>query len=385
MAAPHVAGVAALYLEGAPGALPATAHAAVVSGSTADTLDLYDGLGTPNLLLYSLIAADDATAPQTSIDSGPSGPSNTSSPSFAFSSSEAASSFECRLEGPGIPTGNYVSCSSPTSYAGLADGNYTVSIRATDPAGNTDATAATRSFAVDTTAPQTTIDSGPTGTITTSATQFRFSADAAATFECRMDAAAWTACSAPKAYSSVSDGGHVFSVRATDAAGNTDPSAPTRGFTVDTSVVNDGGEPASTNPGPAAAAPAGSLGAGGALSLTSGTAALKLTMSLGRGRLAAILANGLRVTSTCSARCVVKVQVRLDRKTAKKLKLKRLVGQRVSRGTSGARTRVTIKFNAKVRKALKRLGRVALKVRVTARDAQRNTATPIERTLTLTR
>jgi subtilisin family serine protease len=56
MAAPHVAGVAALYLEQAPGASPATVHGAVVSGSTANSLDLYDGLGTPNRLVYSLIA-----------------------------------------------------------------------------------------------------------------------------------------------------------------------------------------------------------------------------------------------------------------------------------------------------------------------------------------
>ena len=73
MATPHVAGVAALYLAGVPGASPATVHTAVVSGSTADTLDLYDGLGTPNRLLYSLIAPVDTTAPQTTIDFAPSG------------------------------------------------------------------------------------------------------------------------------------------------------------------------------------------------------------------------------------------------------------------------------------------------------------------------
>ena len=182
MAAPHVAGVAALYLESAPGASPATVHSALVAGSTTNTLDLHNGVGTPNRLLYS-----DVTAPETSIDSGPAGTISSSAPSFAFSSSEAASSFECRLDGPGIATGSYAPCLSPRIYAGLADGSYAVSIRATDPAGNTDATPATRSFSVDTTAPLTTIDSGPTATITTPATQFGFSAEAGATFECRLD------------------------------------------------------------------------------------------------------------------------------------------------------------------------------------------------------
>jgi aqualysin 1 len=370
MAAPHVAGVAALYLEQAPGASPATVHGAVVSGSTANTLDLYEGLGTPNRLLYSLIAPVGTSVPQTSIDSGPSGMISSSSVSFAFSSSVAASSFECSLDGPGVATGSYASCSSPRSYAGLSDGSYTVSIRATDPAGNTDASAATRSFTVDTTAPQTTIDSGPTATITTPAAQFGFSADAAATFECHLDGGAWTNCSSPKVYSALPDGDHVFSVRATDWAGNTDPTAPTRAFRVDTSVPNGGGGPASANPGPVPIAP--------------GAAALKLTMSVGRGKLATILAKGLRVTSTCSARCDVKVQVQLDRKTAQKLKLKGLVGQCVGTAKSGTHNTLTIRFNAKVRKGLKRLHRVTLQILLTARDAKGHATTPIERTLTLT-
>jgi len=295
MATPHVAGVAALYLEQAPADSPASVHAAVVSGSTADILDLYDGLGTPNLLLYSLIAP------------------------------------------------------------------------------------------VDTTAPQTTIDSGPTGTITTAEARFDFSAEAAATFECRMDAGGWTACSSPKLYSALPDGAHVFSVRATDPAGNTDPTAPTRSFRVDTRVPSGGGGPASANPGAATGAPADSLDASAGPNPISGAAALKLTISLKRGTLAAILARGLRVTSTCSARCRVKVQVRLDRKTARKLKLKGLVGQRIGTAASSAPNRLTVRFNAKVRKALGRLHRITFTVLLTARDARGHATTPVKRTLTLKR
>ena len=54
MASPHVAGVAALYLETNPTATPATVAQALVSGATANRLTGI-GSGSPNLLLYSLL------------------------------------------------------------------------------------------------------------------------------------------------------------------------------------------------------------------------------------------------------------------------------------------------------------------------------------------
>jgi len=59
----------------------------------------------------------------------------------------------------------------------------------------------------------------------------------------------------PKAYSGLTDGAYTFSVRATDAAGNTDATAASRSFTVDTAPAPP---PDSTPPiaaGPAAPAP----------------------------------------------------------------------------------------------------------------------------------
>jgi len=56
MATPHAAGVAALYLQGSPSAIPATVRNAVVNSTTANSVS-GSGSGSPNRLLYSLFGA----------------------------------------------------------------------------------------------------------------------------------------------------------------------------------------------------------------------------------------------------------------------------------------------------------------------------------------
>ena len=69
---------------------------------------------------------------------------------------------------------------------------------------------------------------------------FAFSSnEGGATFECRLDGGAWGACSSPKSYSSLAEGNHTFHVRATDAAGNVDPTPATFTWTVDTIAPAD--------------------------------------------------------------------------------------------------------------------------------------------------
>jgi hypothetical protein len=183
--------------------------------------------------------AVDAAAPQTQIDSGPATGSSSpdSTPTFGFSSSEAGSTFQCRLDG-----GSFGACGGPGgthTTAILADGSHTFEVRATDLAANTDATPASRTFIVDTTAPDTQIDSGPAPntTIADSTPTFGFSAnEAGASFECRVGSDAFAACGGPGATHTtpaLTDGQHTIEVRATDAAGNADGSPATRTFTVD--------------------------------------------------------------------------------------------------------------------------------------------------------
>ena len=55
MATPHVAGVAALYLQGNPGASASTVNSAIVNGATTGVVT-GAGTGSPNRLLYSLLS-----------------------------------------------------------------------------------------------------------------------------------------------------------------------------------------------------------------------------------------------------------------------------------------------------------------------------------------
>ena len=60
MATPHVAGVAALYLQSNPSATAATISTAIVSNATAGVVG-NPGSGSPNLLLYSIVPTADFT------------------------------------------------------------------------------------------------------------------------------------------------------------------------------------------------------------------------------------------------------------------------------------------------------------------------------------
>jgi Bacterial Ig-like domain len=94
----------------------------------------------------------------------------------------------------------------------------------------------------DTTPPETTIDSGPSGTITSTTATFGFSSsETNSHFECKLEPVetAFSSCVSPKSYSSLANSSYTFSVRAIDAAGNTDTSPATRSFTVSTTQHGD--------------------------------------------------------------------------------------------------------------------------------------------------
>ncbi|MEP6814641.1 MAG: Ig-like domain-containing protein, partial [Marmoricola sp.] len=118
-----------------------------------------------------------------------------------------------------------------------ADDSYTLNARATDNVGLTAFDSQT--LIIDRTAPSApTITSGPSGT-TAGNDAFSFTGEASASFECRLDAGSWAACTSPKTYGALTDGSHTFDVRAIDGAGNVGAAA-SRTWTVDTTAPTIG-------------------------------------------------------------------------------------------------------------------------------------------------
>ena len=173
-----------------------------------------------------------ANPPDTFITSQPPDPSNSTSPTFEFNCSPGPCTFECNLDSQG-----FVACSSPKNYSGLANGSHSFQVRGIDSENNADLTPASYTWTIDTTAPNTAINSNPPNPSTSSSAQFSFSCTGGpCTFECRMDGPSWSVCSSPASYTGLSDGTHTFGVRAKDAAGNYDPTPASYTWTIDTSI-----------------------------------------------------------------------------------------------------------------------------------------------------
>ena len=85
---------------------------------------------------------------------------------------------------------------------------------------------------LDATPPETTITGGPSGKVRTTTARFAFSSESGSRFECSLDDLSVTACSSPVSLTRLARGAHTFSVRATDAAGNRDPTPAVRTWSV---------------------------------------------------------------------------------------------------------------------------------------------------------
>ncbi|HYH52053.1 MAG TPA: metallophosphoesterase [Acidimicrobiia bacterium] len=87
--------------------------------------------------------------------------------------------------------------------------------------------------------PDTAIDAGPPATVTSTTAMFVFSADEPASFRCALDGAMPKPCSSPATYTRLAAGPHVFTVVATDSAGNVDPLPSIRQWTVEPAASAD--------------------------------------------------------------------------------------------------------------------------------------------------
>jgi hypothetical protein len=242
MAAPHMSGVAALCENHAghtgtcAGKTPAQVIAELRSKASAYNFGnpaygfTYDPAHSPlsNIYFGYLTGVFDTVAPDTSITAGPEGLTRSTEVSLQFVASESGTRFECTLDGSA-----WTPCASPQSLPSLAEGGHSLSVRAIDAAGNFDLTSATHSWTLDTTAPDTTIDSGPKRRTTSRSATFELSAsEPGSRLFCKLDSRAWAECSSPKRLTRLSVGSHRMLVAASDSLGNVDATPAERTWTV---------------------------------------------------------------------------------------------------------------------------------------------------------
>lgn len=163
----------------------------------------------------------DTTGAWTYIDSGPANGSvlDTTTVQFAFhgNSSYDTDAIECKMDAD-----LWRGCLSNTIFATAAEGPHTFSVRAVDRAGNPDPTPATRSFAIDRTSPDVSIQSPSEGSTVANPVSAEFAAtdDNLAGVTCVVDANPPVACASPLALGNLAAGPHSFEVTAIDAAGH---------------------------------------------------------------------------------------------------------------------------------------------------------------------
>ncbi len=212
-------------------------------GGPADKSESYSGLTTNGAYTFHVRSFDpsgnqgadtavdsrgftiDTASPETTITSGPSGPTANPDPTFEFGSPEANVTLTCTLDDD-APFG----CNSG-SYDGpaLADGEHTFTVFATDQAGNADGTPAVGTFTVDTVDPQAEITQAPKRTVRLkrgkrkATVEFEFESSDVGTgvesSQCKLNDQPAEDCSDSTRYK-VGKGRHVFTYTATDAAGN---------------------------------------------------------------------------------------------------------------------------------------------------------------------
>jgi hypothetical protein len=170
-----------------------------------------------------------AAAPETTLDSAPVDPTNSTTATFTFHSSQAGGTFRCSIE-----TEPYVPCSSPATYSGLVNGLHSFRVEAINAAGEIDTSASGFAWSIDATDPTAVIESAKDGagaavanggTTSNADITFTFSTnEPGSPFTCNLDAATPTPCVSPKAYTGLAAGTHTLQFTVTDALHNSSTS-----------------------------------------------------------------------------------------------------------------------------------------------------------------
>jgi len=212
-------------------------YSGLSDGSHTFQVRAVDAVGNTDPTPASFTWVIDMIAPITTIDSNPLDPDNDATPTFTFSGDDGVgsgiASFECQID-----AGGFSACSTPITLASLADGLHTFQVRAIDNVANVDATPASYTWTIDTTAPDTSITTNPSDPSADNTPDFSFTGSdtggsGVASFECQIDSGGFSACTSGSTFGPLGDGSRTFEVRALDNAGNVDASPATYIWVVD--------------------------------------------------------------------------------------------------------------------------------------------------------
>ena len=267
----------------------------------------------------------DTQAPSVTFSGGPANDARIkdSTPSYQFNTNDAnPTTRQCKVD-----NGAWNTCSTPYTAPVLSDGQHTVSIRATDVAGNT-SSPVSRAVVVDTVAPIAVIAFGATTDETTPTIPFSAPHDGGGAYEylCRLDNGSDVKCDSGSftPASPLAEGEHTLAVKAKDSVGNEQIIWSVKAFTVDvpepSAVTPDAGGGATTGTGstptgaptPAPAAPAPEGSAPGAAATSSAA------VTNGSPRAVAVKRAGKRKAASCGKKALSKIKSKKARKAAAK-------------------------------------------------------------------
>ncbi len=137
------------------------ATAALAEGSHTLNVRAKDAVGNVDATPATFSWKVDLTAPDTTIATEPTDPTTDTTGDFTFTSNESNVTFACNLDGAG-----FTSCTAAFTTGALGVGQHDIAVRATDAAGNTDATPATFTWNVAATVVDTDGDGLPDSTET---------------------------------------------------------------------------------------------------------------------------------------------------------------------------------------------------------------------------
>ena len=178
------------------------------------TLDVRAILGSQTGTTTSVSWNVDTTSPSIVVTSEPPSSTNQTSAHLAFTVDDPNATVTCQLDSQAA-----VACAGSYDVSGLTDGSHTVTLVATDQAGNSSTTS--RAWMVNTSAPGVTLTTTPSAETRQRSANFAWTVtDPSATVTCTLDGNAPTSCSGNTSHNNLADGTHVFTVTAVDGSGN---------------------------------------------------------------------------------------------------------------------------------------------------------------------